>query len=115
MIALTNVRALRALNMRRHGSKLVEIAVELGVTKERARQMAVHGAEIERRMLSDNPWYELSTRIRNCLVGDGCEPTPDGVVEHFKVHDWTRVPYFGKVCFGQLNAWLVHHGKEPIP
>jgi hypothetical protein len=115
MNPLNNVRALRAFNMRRHGAKLIDIGEEFGVTTERARQLTVRGAELERRMLSADPWDELSTRARNALVNDVCdERTPDGVVEHFKTHDWKRVVAFGRKSFAELNAWLVRHGKEPI-
>lgn len=113
--ALTNVRALRALNMRRHDIKLVDIGKEFGVTKERARQMIMLGLEIERVIASIDPWDELSARVRNALVRDGCPTTSDGVVEHFKTRDWKRVPAFGVKAFARLNAWLVRHGKESIP
>lgn len=115
MNALTNVRALRALNMRRHDIKLVDIGKEFGVTKERARQMIMLGLEIERTIASTDPWDELSARVRNALVRDGCPSTPDGVVEYFKTtRDWKRVPAFGVKAFARLNTWLVRHGKEPI-
>jgi hypothetical protein len=110
-----NVRALRALNMRRRGVSLSEIAAEFAITKERARQLVSLGEEVERRALSNDPWDELSTRVRNAIWNDGCdERTPDGVVEHFKTRDWKRVPYFGKKSLAELNAWLVRHGREPI-
>lgn len=112
--ALTNVRALRALNMRRHGVRLADISKEFGVTKERARQLSKLGLELERRMAANDPWFELRPRIRNALTHEGCTPTPDGVVEHFKTHDWKRTVAFGIVCFTELNAWLVRHGKEPL-
>ena len=114
MTAFTNVRALRALNMRRRGLRLDDIAGEMAVTRERARQLAALGLEIERRAASTDPWDKLSARVRNALTRDECEPTADGVVEHFKVRDWKRVPAFGTKAFATLNAWLVHHGREPI-
>jgi hypothetical protein len=113
--AFTHVRALRALNLRRRGLKLDDIAKEFNVTRERARQMVMLGQEVERRALSTDPWDELHARIRNALGNDGCEPTPGGVVEHFKTRDWKRVPAFGIKAFATLNAWLVRHGQEPIP
>lgn len=114
MSALTNVRALRALNMRRGGVRLVTIAKELGVSKQRINQLTAIGLELERRMEARNPWFELSPRIRNALTGEGCEPTPDGVVEHYKTHDWKRTVAFGIKSLAELNAWLERHGREPI-
>lgn len=111
MIALTNIRALCALNMRRRGLRLDDIAGEFEVTRERARQLAVLGLELERRATSTDPWDELTARVCNALTRDGCEPTADGVVEHFKTRDWKRVPAFGVKAFATLNAWLVRHGK----
>jgi hypothetical protein len=108
------IRALRALNMRRQGMMLNHIGIVLDVTKERARQMVKLGQELERRASSTDPWDQLNARIRNALDRDGCPPTPDGVVEHFKTRDWKRVPAFGKKAFATLNAWLVRHGKDPI-
>lgn len=114
MIALTNVRALRALDLRRRGLRLIDIGKEFGVTKERARQLAALGMNIERRAASTDPWDELNARVCNALTRDGCEPTADSVVEHFKTRDWRRVPAFGVKGFTRLNAWLVRHGKEQI-
>src|SRR5205809_6944750 len=79
--AFTNVRALRALNMRRRGLRLDDIAGEMAVTRERARQLAALGLEIERRAASTDPWDKLSARVRNALTRDESEPTADGVVE----------------------------------
>jgi hypothetical protein len=116
MTAITNVRALRALNMRRQGYTLADIGIQFGVSKERARQLAAIGLDIEGRMeIRPTPWSELRVRIQNALDNDGCEPTPDGVVEHFKTRDIKRVPAIGKVCIAELQAWLVRHGREPIP
>jgi hypothetical protein len=114
MIALTHVRALRALNAYRRGERLVDIGKEFGVTKERARQMVMLGQEVERKATSTDPWDELNARIRNALTNDGCEPTADSVVAHFKTHDWKRVLAFGIKSLATLNAWLVRHGKAPI-
>jgi hypothetical protein len=113
-MSIAQVRALRALNMRRHGSTLKDIGLTLGVSKERARQLARVGAEVERRMLSTDPWDELPSRIRHALEADECIPTPDGVTVHFQHRDWKRVPAFGILAFDRLNAWLVRHGKEPF-
>lgn len=114
MNAFDNVRALRALNMRRRGLRLIDIGNEFGVTKEAARLMTLRGLELERQALSTDPWYELNARIRNALVNDGCTPTPDGVVAHFKTQDWKRVLAFGVKSFARLNAWLKRHGREAI-
>jgi len=114
MTAFTNIRALRALNMRRCGLRLDDVAGEMAITRERARQLAALGLEVERRAASTDPWDELTARVCNALTRDDCEPTPDGVVEHFKTRDWKRVPAFGVKAFAALNAWLVRHGKEPI-
>jgi hypothetical protein len=115
MTALTDVRALRALNMVRGGLRLATIGKELGVCKERARQLAQLGLQVELRMdIKPTPWSELRVRIRNALDRDGCQPTPDGVVEHFKTRDIKLVPAIGKLCIAELNSWLERHGKEPI-
>ena len=114
MIALTKVRALRALNMRRHGAKLTAIGREFGVSRERARQLVELGAEEEHRIHSADPWYELSPRTRNSLTGYGCEPTPAGVAAFLQVIDWKRIPYFGIKCHAELMAWLIRH-ENPAP
>jgi hypothetical protein len=112
--AFTNVRALRALNMRRRGLRLIDIAKEFDVTRERARQLVMLGIEIERRMVSCDPWDKLPARCRNALTATGCEPTPAGVSEHFKTHDIKRVPAIGKKAIADLNAWLTQHDQAPI-
>jgi len=109
MIALTKVRALRALNMRRHGSKISAIAKEFGVTKQRACQYIELGTLVENEILSGDPWYELSARTRNSLTNDGCEPTPAGAVMYLATHDWKRLPAMGVKSHAELMAWLERH------
>jgi hypothetical protein len=122
MNPLSEVRALRALNLRRRGALLKDVAKELGVTKERVRQMERVGAEIERRMFSEDPWDELSTRTRNALVGDGCDPTPEAVSARYVLDPHlktglpiTRVLNIGTRSIAEIQRWLVRHGKLPLP
>jgi hypothetical protein len=112
MIALNNVRALRALNMRRQGLRLIDIAAELGVTKERARQLALCGAEIERRMFSTDPWDELGARTRNALTSGGCPPTPAGVLRFQAEVNLARVPALGRKSIAELHTWLQRHWDQ---
>ena|SRR5437899_467019 len=124
-----HVRALRALNMRRRGMKLDEIAIEFGVSRERARQLSVIGAELERRMTTFDPWDELNARARNALTANGCEPTLDGVREFYlrETAHWRssasqycpslfkflmRLPNIGKKTAKEIDEWLIRHGKE---
>jgi hypothetical protein len=115
MSALGDVRALRALNARRQGRRLIDIATTLDVSKERARQLVGLGLEVERRMESGDPWFELDARTRNCLVGDGCEPTIVGVERHYEaVADLKHIPYLGVKSIARLQAWLIRHGGTPL-
>jgi hypothetical protein len=111
-----HTRALDALAARRAGWTLKQIAEKFGVTREGARQLSLHGLEIERALASDEPKYELSTRSRAAIVGDGCKPTPNGLLERYRsVRELKRVPNIGKKCVAELQAWLIRHGKEPLP
>ena len=116
MINTNDTRALNVLDARRRGLTLKQIAKQYGFTRERARQLSMRGLQIEHEQISDNPWYELSAHTRNALVGDGCKPTPDGVVECYRtVEDLKTIPYLGKKRIAELQAWLVRHEKEPLP
>lgn len=120
-----NTRALEALAARQRGDKLITIAKRYGVTKERARQLVVLGERIELERSSTDPWYQLSIRTRNALINDGCEPTLDGVLDRYATvnYNWretgtralAHVQSIGKKSIADLQAWLVRHGKEPIP
>jgi hypothetical protein len=99
-------RALHALDLRRQGRTLIAIAEELGVTKERARQLARFGLELERRANSSDPWDELGSRVRNALTRSGCEPTLAGVMEHLNQVDWRLIPSMGVKTYAELQAWL---------
>jgi hypothetical protein len=112
---MTKARALEALEARRRGEKLIAIAKRYGVTKQRARQLVVLGTRIEFERSSPDPWYQLNIRIRNALE-NACPPTPAGVADYFEsLEQLKRWPSLGIKSITELQAWLVRHGKEPIP
>jgi hypothetical protein len=114
---INHTRALLVLEAHRGGKTLKQIAEQYGFTKQRAGQLIEIGSKIEQQLISDNPWFELSTRIRNALITDGCVPTPLGVTYHFHiggVKQLLRVPNIGVKARAELNAWLVKYGEEPI-
>ena len=105
-------RALEALNARRNGLKLKQIGELFGVSKQRARDLISSGIRIEQQLLSGAPEYELSVRTRNAIIRNGCEPTPDAVVECYKtVGELRRIPGLGKKGIAELQAWLVRHAR----
>jgi hypothetical protein len=107
-----NLRALEALKARRNGLKLQRIGELFGVSKQRARQLIASGIQIEQQLLSDAPEFELTVRTRNAITRDGCEPTPDAVVECYKtVGELRRVPGLGRKGIAELQAWLVRHAR----
>jgi len=112
VIALTKVRALRALNMRRRGSKLSDISKEFSVTRQRASQLIELGTLVENEILSGDPWFELTARTRNSLINNGCEPTPSGVVTFLAANDWKRIVNYGVKCHAELQAWLERHKES---
>jgi hypothetical protein len=123
MNRLSEARALRALDMRRNGTMLKDIAAVLGVTKERSRQLIKIGQEIERRQVSTDPWDELSARVRNALLMDGCDPTLDAVETRYKLDPYAerdriwirRVLNIGARSIVEIQRWLARHGREPLP
>ena len=90
-----------------------------GVSRERARQLVKQGCEEERRILSGDPWYELTARTRNALTNDGCEPTPAGAAMYLATRDWKRTVAFGIKSHAELLAWLERHkessDEDPAP
>jgi hypothetical protein len=114
---INNTRALLVLEAHRGGKTLKQIAEQYGFTKQRAGQLIELGREIEQQQTSNNPWFELSSRIRNALMMDGCVPTPLGVAYHFHpggLKQLLRVPNIGVKARAELNAWLVKHGEDLI-
>jgi hypothetical protein len=121
MIMINKVRAMRALNARRRGMKLHEIAELIQVnSKEHARQLVKHGERLEFEQLSEDPWYELPVRVRNALSMwyDHKQPIPlddvDKICRGLTMFDLKRIPNIGKKSINDLQTWLVHHGKDPI-
>jgi hypothetical protein len=120
MLEVTRRRAIEVVALRRQGAGLRAIAHHIGVSIDRVRQLIVQGCEVERQQASGDPWEELSFRVRNALVADGCEPTLDGVRACYRtVYGRPRglwsVPYIGKKSIAEVQAWLCRHGKEAIP
>lgn len=113
MISGTNkLRAVQALAMRRNGMKLDRIAERFGITRERARQLSLQGSQLEQQI--GDPWYELSPRVRNALITNGCEPTPAGVLR-FQAESplpLDRIPNIGKKCIAEIKAWLQQHHED---
>jgi hypothetical protein len=103
-----------ALTLRRRGHTLDEIGERFGVTRQRAQQLSVLGLCIEQEMASKDPWYELSPRTRNALIGDECKPTLNGVRKRYTLHELKRIPNIGTKSIAELQAWLQRHGKKPI-
>jgi hypothetical protein len=115
MISRTTIaRAQQVLTMRRRGHTLDDIGEKFGVTRQRALQLVNLGEMIEWERTSGDPWYELSPRIRNALIGDECTPTPSGVRKRYTLSKLKRVPNLGIKSIAELQAWLVQHGKKPI-
>jgi hypothetical protein len=110
----TITHAQQALTMRRRGYILDDIAEKFGVTRQRALQLVNLGKCIEFERASGDPWYELSPRIRNALISDECEPTPNGVRKRYTLRELKRIPSIGIKSTAELQAWLQRHGKEPI-
>lgn len=108
-------RAAQALAWRRDGFRLRQIAEQFSVSQERARQLILRGQAMER----DNhdphhPKHELTTRTRNALVMDGCEPTPQAVAARYKtVRELLRILNVGHKCVDEIQVWLMRHGQEP--
>lgn len=112
----SNIRALYVLAARHNGASLRDIAENFGFSKERARQLSLRGLRVVRSIIAKDAGAELSARTSNALLADGCEPTPDAVVVRYRtVLDLRRVPNMGKKSIAELQAWLVHHGKAPVP
>jgi hypothetical protein len=112
----TSIRALQALNARRKGHTLQDIADRWGVSRERARQLSVLGQLIEEERASDDPWYELSKRTRNALVQDGCQPNLAGVLRNYhKVRDLKLIPNMGIKSIIELQKWLERHATYTLP
>ena len=111
-----NARALLALKARRDGKTFRQIGDQYGFSLERARQLVMLGQKIEYERESGDIWFELSTRARNALIANGCEPTPDGVKSLCpSMAVLRRIPAIGELTIGELQAWLIRHGREPIP
>ena len=111
-VITNNTRALHVLDARRSGQTLKQIAEKYGFTQERARQLSLRGLQIEREIVQNNVWFELSVRTRNAIIRAGCEPTPDAVVECYKtVGELRRIPGLGKKGIAELQAWLVRHAR----
>jgi hypothetical protein len=120
-----NTRASRALDLRRQGFTFAEISKRFGMlSREGARQLVKRGEEIEHRRLSTDPWNELSARARNALLGQGCKPSPNGVIAAYrrwaaqfdvKVPFWhflMRIPNIASTTAAEVEQWLVRHGKR---
>lgn len=117
MTAFDDARALGVLALRRQGQSLRQIAAQYHVSRERARQLCMAGEQVEeQRRTSVDIWWELSAATRNALRRDGCDPRIDAVVEYYSsLTVLKRVPALGRKRITELQAWLVRHGKEPIP
>ena len=102
-----NDRALRAVELRRNGHTLRQIAELYGCSRERARQLCAKGGQLQ----SPDIWFELHAYIRNALKRDGCAPTVEAVMERYQsLDELKRVPGLGVTRIAELQAWLRRHG-----
>ena len=112
----TNARALRVLALRKRGASLEQIATTMGITRQYVNKLEHRGRRVEADILAKNPAGELSERLRNALVNDGCDPSrPETIVAHIQtLAQLKRVPNIGVKCIQELNHWLRKHKQEPI-
>ena len=100
-------RCRKALELRRDGMTLAKIAVEMGVSQERARQMVLSGESRERALENahSNPLDLLSVRAHNCLKAENVS-TPAQARALQKSGELKKVPNLGKKSVLEIEAWL---------
>jgi hypothetical protein len=114
-LSKTNSRALNIYNARRRGMSLIQIARQYGVSFQYVYQLELRGRRIANDIENKNVAGELSERARNALVAWDCDPSPEAVIARFtRLTELKRVPALGTKSIGELQAWLVRHGKQPI-
>lgn len=114
-------RHAKALSMRREGQTLQAIAAEMGVSRERVRQMVkkAERLELQKQLAAEKPHLMLSVRTRNCLLGeyratcgahDRGDPPPSLVRAWLDAGTLKRVPNMGKKSVAEVAAWLAAIG-----
>lgn len=95
-------RQLRALEMRREGRKLREIAEALGITTSRARQLIERAELIEQQ----SAWAEgLPSRYVTALLARGFS-SRDQLEAAVTDGSLARVPGIGPKCYDTVCEWL---------
>jgi predicted transcriptional regulator len=114
-------RYAKAMNMRRAGQTLQAIGTEMGVSRERVRQMVKKAERLEQEKLlaAERPHLTLSVRTRNCLrseywhtyrTQDRGDPPLKLVREWLDSGALKKVPGMGKRSIAETAAWLAANG-----
>jgi hypothetical protein len=113
------VRCAEALRQRREGKTFAAIAAEMGVSRERVRQMTIQGERREEALKNAeaSPLDVLSVRAKNCLLAEKYssstgrdEPTPQEVRAWLDSGRLKKIPNMGKKSVQEVAAWLAAIG-----
>jgi DNA-directed RNA polymerase alpha subunit len=105
------MRASAIVVARRAGLSFSKVAKAHNITRSRAQQIYQEALQPKKPPTAAD---ELTARIRNALVADGCEVTPEAVRQRYTDVDIKRLPNLGALSLKQLNDWLIKHGQRPL-
>lgn len=98
---------------RRRGDSLAALGRQHKLSRERVRQILKQPERNARSHI--DPADEMSARLHNALLAEGCTLTPAAVRERFTSYrELKRVPNLGVKSIRELNEWLVRHGESPV-
>jgi hypothetical protein len=111
---ILNERQVLAERLRIAGNSFAEIALALGVTTERARQivMLVKKRRAEEACQDKYPYLTLIPRVRRHLLSrfpPGELPKPSEVREMMRSGQLKKMPNLGKLALHQIEMWLQSH------
>jgi DNA-directed RNA polymerase alpha subunit len=89
----------------RGGTRKSELARQLGLSKERARQVISKAERLEKAKDSIDPLETLSVRARNCLRAENIY-TVDHLREALASGKLEKVPNLGAVSKAEIREWL---------
>jgi DNA-directed RNA polymerase alpha subunit len=95
----------KVLDAYRGGTRKSEIAKQLGLSKERARQVVAKAERLEKTKDSLDPLEAMSVRVRNCLRAADIYTVDDlrAAVVSGKIE---KIPNLGAVSKSQIREWL---------
>ena len=110
-----NERHALAEKLRNDGKPFAEIALALGVTAERARQIVTLAKKRRAEEASQGkyPFLTLIPRVRRHLLAQfppGEHPKPSEVREMMRSGLLKEVPNLGELALHQIEVWLQSHG-----